>query len=148
MRRVPVDRGSRVAGRLILKQLGDGMYSDLALKHVAEPQNMGRPEDTNGIGQITSPYCHDTLTIFLNVQDGVIDEAGFGFEMIGCGASIASASYAMSLILGKTLAQASRLSGRTLVKKLRLPASREHCAVLVQDAVRAAIEDYRKHIKD
>jgi len=135
-----------VFGTLLSERQGKVMYNDLALKHVAAPQNMGPLEEPDGIGEITSPYCHDTLRIYIRVRDGLIDDAGF--EISGCGASIASASYGTSLIVGKSLAEASRLSCRTLARRLRLPISREHCAVLVQDAIRAAIEDYRKRLRD
>ncbi len=122
-------------------------YSDKVLDHYNNPRNVGSldKKDPNvGTGLVGAPECGDVmkLQIKVNPETGVIEDAKF--KTFGCGSAIASSSLATELIKGKTLDEAMELKNTVIVNELSLPPVKIHCSVLAEDAIKAAIEDYKK----
>jgi len=128
------------------KNLG---YSENLMDHYENPRNIGTldEDDPNvGTGMIGSPACGDIMRLQIKVNDkGIIEEAKF--KTYGCGAAIASSSVATEWIKGKTLEEALALKNDEIVVFLKLPPVKIHCSILAEEAIRAAIEDYRKKQK-
>ena len=123
------------------------LYSAKVMDHFMNPRNVGIMEDADGVGQVGSARCGDTMKIYLKIQDGIITRATF--ETFGCGTAIASSSMATEMIKGKTIDEALAVTNRQVVEALGgLPARKLHCSVLAEQAVRAAVRDYydRSHI--
>jgi nitrogen fixation NifU-like protein len=117
------------------------MYSELVMKHFADPQNVGVIEDADGVGKIGNPTCGDVMEMFIKVKDDRVEDVKF--RTFGCGAAIATSSIATEMIKGKLLDEAVKLSNKAVAEALGgLPAQKMHCSNLAADAVRAAIEDY------
>jgi len=120
-----------------------GPYSDKVMDHFMNPRNMGEIEDADGVGEVGNPSCGDVMKLYLKIQDDKIVDVKF--KTFGCGAAIASSSMTTELIKGKTIDEALKLSNQAVAEALgRLPPAKEHCSVLAEDALKAAIEDYRK----
>ncbi len=122
-------------------------YSDKVLDHYSNPRNVGSLDkrDPNvGTGLVGAPECGDVmkLQIKVNPETGVIEDAKF--KTFGCGSAIASSSLATELIKGKTVDEAMQLKNTVIVNELSLPPVKIHCSVLAEDAIKAAIEDYKK----
>lgn len=122
-------------------------YSDKVLDHYNNPRNVGSLDknDPNvGTGLVGAPECGDVmkLQIKVNPETGIIEDAKF--KTFGCGSAIASSSLATELIKGKTVDDALKLKNTVIVNELSLPPVKIHCSVLAEDAVKAAIEDYKK----
>ena len=122
-------------------------YSDKVIDHYNNPRNVGAlpKEDPNvGTGLVGAPECGDVmkLQIKVNEESGVIEEAKF--KTFGCGSAIASSSLATEWVKGKTLAEALAIKNTDIVKELALPPVKIHCSVLAEDAIRAAISDWKK----
>jgi len=122
-------------------------YSDKVLDHYNNPRNVGSldKKDPNvGTGLVGAPECGDVmkLQIKVNPETGIIEDAKF--KTFGCGSAIASSSLATELIKGKTLDEAMELKNTVIVNELSLPPVKIHCSVLAEDAIKAAIEDYKK----
>lgn len=122
-------------------------YSDKVLDHYNNPRNVGTLDkgDPNvGTGLVGAPECGDVmkLQIKVNPETGIIEDAKF--KTFGCGSAIASSSLATELIKGKTVDEALELRNTVIVNELSLPPVKIHCSVLAEDAVKAAIEDYKK----
>jgi nitrogen fixation NifU-like protein len=118
------------------------MYSELVMKHFADPQNVGVIEDADGVGKVGNPTCGDVMEMFIKVKDDRVEDVKF--RTFGCGAAIATSSMATEMIKGKPLDEAVQLSNKAVADALGgLPALKMHCSNLAADAVRAAIEDYR-----
>ncbi|CAL5980045.1 Iron-sulfur_cluster biosynthesis protein IscU [Hexamita inflata] len=120
-------------------------YSDLAMKHALTPKNVGKLDEestTVGTGVVGNPQCGDVMKLQLKIEGGKITEAKF--KTFGCGAAVASSSYATELVQGKTLAEAKQLSNLDISKKLSLPPVKLHCSLLAEEAIKAAIVDYEK----
>jgi nitrogen fixation protein NifU and related proteins len=120
-------------------------YSDKVIEHYENPHNVGtfdKLEDDVGTGLVGAPACGDVMRLQIKVQDGVITDARF--KTFGCGSAIASSSLATEMIKGLTLEQAEKIKNTQLVEELNLPPVKIHCSVLAEDAIKAAIEDYRK----
>src|SRR5262245_22398377 len=121
-------------------------YSDKVLDHYDNPRNVGSlpKEDPNvGTGLVGAPACGDVMKLQIRVNDeGVIEEAKF--KTFGCGSAIASSSLATEWVKGKTLDQALEIKNVDIVKELSLPPVKIHCSVLAEDAIKAAIADYKK----
>jgi len=123
------------------------MYSKKLINHLAHPHNCGGLENPDGVGLIRSPLCGDELKVYIKIKDDKVED--IRFESSGCSAAIASSSVGTTLIKGKTIAEGLRLTSRTIVEALGgLPEKKVNCSVLVQDAFRAAVEDYLKHIRE
>ena len=122
-------------------------YSDKVIDHYNNPRNVGAmpKEDPNvGTGLVGAPECGDVmkLQIKVNEESGVIEDAKF--KTFGCGSAIASSSLATEWVKGKTLAEALAIKNTDIVKELSLPPVKIHCSVLAEDAIKAAINDWKK----
>jgi len=127
-------------------------YSDKVLDHYENPRNVGTFRDEGveagevGMGLVGAPACGDVMRLEIRVKDGMIADARF--KTFGCGSAIASSSLATEMIKGMTLDQAAQIKNTQLVEELNLPPVKIHCSVLAEDAIKAAIEDYKKkHVK-
>lgn len=120
------------------------MYTEKVMDHFSNPRNMGEVEGANGVGTVGNAKCGDIMQMFIKVNDdGVIEDVGF--KTFGCGAAIATSSMATELIKGKTIDEALSLSNSAVVEALEgLPPVKLHCSVLAEEAVKAAVDDYRK----
>ena len=119
------------------------VYSDKVMDHFMHPRNMGEIEDASGVGEVGNPACGDVMRLYLKIEDGKIIDAKF--KTFGCGAAIASSSMTTELIKGKSIDEALELSNEAVSEALGgLPPAKQHCSVLAEDALRAALEDYKK----
>ncbi len=120
-------------------------YSDKVLDHYENPRNVGAFEkgDTSvGTGMVGAPACGDVMRLQIKVGDnGVIEDARF--KTYGCGSAIASSSLLTEWVKGKTLEQASEIKNSQIAEELALPPVKIHCSVLAEDAIKAAISDFR-----
>ena len=122
-------------------------YSDKVIDHYNNPRNVGSlsKEDPNvGTGLVGAPECGDVmkLQIKVNEESGVIEDAKF--KTFGCGSAIASSSLATEWVKGKTLTEALAIKNTDIVKELSLPPVKIHCSVLAEDAIKAAVTDWKK----
>ncbi len=120
-------------------------YSDKVIDHYENPRNVGtfaKEEEDVGTGLVGAPACGDVMRLQIKVKDGRIEDAKF--KTFGCGSAIASSSLATEMIKGMTLEQAAEISNTKIVEELNLPPVKIHCSVLAEDAIKAAIEDYKK----
>ena len=124
-------------------------YSDKVIDHYENPRNVGTFKaeadvDTSevGTGLVGAPACGDVTPLEIRVKDGLIADAKF--KTFGCGSAIASSSLATEMIKGMTLDQAAQIKNTQIVQELNLPPVKIHCSVLAEDAIKAAIEDYKK----
>ncbi len=121
-------------------------YSDKVIEHAENPRNVGTldKEDPNvGTGLVGAPACGDVMRLQIKVSDaGVIEDAKF--KTFGCGSAIASSSLATEWLKGRTLDEAGEIRNTDIVKELNLPPVKIHCSVLAEDAIKSAIEDFRK----
>ena len=120
-------------------------YSNQVIDHYENPRNVGvfSKDDTNiGTGMVGAPACGDVMRLQIKVQDGIITDARF--KTYGCGSAIASSSLVTEWVKGKTLDQARTISNSTIAEELALPPVKIHCSILAEDAIKAAVDDYRK----
>ncbi len=121
-------------------------YSEKVLDHYSHPRNVGSmdPNDPNvGTGLVGAPECGDVMRLQLKINDqGIIEDAKF--KTFGCGSAIASSSFATEVIKGRSIEEAYALKNTEIVKELNLPPVKIHCSVLAEDAIKAAISDYKK----
>ncbi len=118
-------------------------YSDLVRDHFGSPRNLGELAAPDGIGDVENPVCGDRTVLTIRVRDDRI--AAARFRAVGCPAAIAASSITTELLIGRTVAQALRLTNEDVSAALGgLPANKLHCSVLAEDVVRAAVEDYRQ----
>jgi nitrogen fixation NifU-like protein len=119
-------------------------YSDKVLDHYENPRNVGTLEnDSNvGTGMVGAPACGDVMRLQIKVNDGIIEEAKF--KTYGCGSAIASSSLVTEWVKGKTLEEATNITNMDIATELALPPVKIHCSVLAEDAIKAAIEDYKQ----
>jgi len=123
--------------------MAQGPYSDKVMDHFMHPRNMGEIENASGVGEVGNPACGDVMRLYLKIEDGKIIDAKF--KTFGCGAAIASSSMTTELIKGKSIDEALKLSNEAVSEALGgLPPAKQHCSVLAEDALRAALEDYKK----
>jgi nitrogen fixation NifU-like protein len=123
-------------------------YSDKVLDHYENPRNVGTfDSDSNvGTGMVGAPACGDVMKLQIKVNDdGVIEDAKF--KTYGCGSAIASSSLLTEWVKGKTLTEASLIKNTDIAEELALPPVKIHCSVLAEDAISAAIEDYKSKKK-
>ena len=120
-------------------------YSEKVMDHFANPRNVGEIPDADGVGEVGNPTCGDIMKMYLKIKDGVITDVKF--NTFGCASAIAASSLATELIKGKPLDYAMGVTNKQVVDELGgLPEHKIHCSVLAEEAIRAAIEDYRsKH---
>ena len=122
-------------------------YSDKVLDHYNNPRNVGsldKSDPSVGTGMVGAPECGDVMKLQLRVnpETGVIEDAKF--KTFGCGSAIASSSLATEWVKGRTVDQALELKNTEIVNELSLPPVKIHCSVLAEDAIKAAIADYKK----
>jgi len=119
------------------------MYNNKVLDIFKNPQNVGEMENPSAVGVAGNSSCGDIMKIFLRIENDIIVDASF--LTFGCAAAIATSSTATSMVKGKTLEQALKITNTQVVEELEgLPPQKIHCSVLAQEAIGAAIEDYRK----
>lgn len=122
-------------------------YSDKVIDHYENPRNVGsfaKDEADIGTGLVGAPACGDVMKLQIKVKDGVIEDAKF--KTFGCGSAIASSSLITEMVKGKTLDEAGAIKNLEIAEELSLPPVKIHCSVLAEDAIKAAIEDYKtKH---
>jgi nitrogen fixation NifU-like protein len=120
-------------------------YSDKVIDHYNNPRNVGalpKEDPSVGTGVVGAPECGDVMKLQIRVSpDGVIEEAKF--KTFGCGSAIASSSLATEWVKGKTLDEAAAIRNTDIVQELNLPPIKIHCSVLAEDAIRAALADYK-----
>lgn len=119
-------------------------YSDEVIDHYNNPRNVGsfeKGEKGVGTGIVGAPECGDVMKLQLKIDNGVITDAKF--KTFGCGSAIASSSLATEWVKGKTVDEAMEIKNTEIVEKLHLPPVKIHCSVLAEDAIKAAIEDYK-----
>ena len=120
-------------------------YSDKVLDHYNNPRNVGSLDKSKkdvGTGVVGAPECGDVMKLQIEVEgDRIVDAK---VKTFGCGSAIASSSLATEWVKGKTLEEASRIKNTDIVEELSLPPVKIHCSVLAEDAIKAAIEDYRR----
>ena len=121
-------------------------YTKKVMEHFRNPRNVGEIKDADGIGTVGNPSCGDIMTIYIKVKDEKIKN--IKFKTYGCVAAIASTSIATEIVKGKTLDEAYKLTREDVAKELGgLPDIKMHCSNLAADALREAINDYRKKKK-
>ena len=113
------------------------------MDHFLNPRNLGEVEDADGIGEVGEAACGDLMRLSLKIEAGRIREARF--KTFGCAAAIASSSMATELVTGRTLEEALRLTNKDVAEALGgLPPGKIHCSVLAEEAIQAALDDYRQ----
>src|SRR5271167_37743 len=122
-------------------------YSEKVLEHYNHPRNVGSMDKTSpdvGTGLVGAPECGDVMKLQIKVENGVITDAKF--KTFGCGSAIASSSLATEWVKGKTVDEALQIRNTEIVRELSLPPVKIHCSVLAEDAIKAAVADWkRKH---
>jgi nitrogen fixation NifU-like protein len=120
-------------------------YSNLVIEHYENPRNVGsldKNDPTVGTGMVGAPACGDVMKLQIKVEDGIITDAKF--KTYGCGSAIASSSLITEWVKGRTLDEAGKISNSQIAEELALPPVKIHCSILAEDAIKAAVEDYRK----
>ncbi len=118
------------------------MYNKRVMDHFQNPRNAGDMDSPDGVGTVGNPECGDVMRLYIEVQDDIITDVRF--KTFGCGAAIASSSYATEMIKGKTIEEALQYTREDISDGLGgLPAKKMHCSNLAVDALKAAVEDYR-----
>ena len=121
-------------------------YSEKVIEHYENPRNVGsldQEDDSVGTGLVGAPACGDVMRLQIRVNDaGVIEDAKF--KTFGCGSAIASSSLATEWIKGKTIDEAAGIKNSQIAEELSLPPVKIHCSVLAEDAIKSAIEDFKK----
>ena len=121
-------------------------YSNKVIDHYENPRNVGnfdKGDDTVGTGMVGAPACGDVMKLQIKVgADGRIEDARF--KTYGCGSAIASSSLVTEWVKGKTLDEAATIKNTQIAQELSLPPVKIHCSILAEDAIKAAVEDYKK----
>ena len=119
------------------------MYSEKVMDHFSNPRNVGEIENADGVGTVGNAKCGDIMRIFLKVEDGVIVDVKF--KIFGCGAAIATSSMATEMVKGKTIEEALKVTNKAVAEALDgLPPVKMHCSLLAEEALHAAIADYKE----
>jgi nitrogen fixation NifU-like protein len=119
-------------------------YSDKVIDHYENPRNVGsfeKGDDSIGTGMVGAPACGDVMKLQIKVKDGIITDARF--KTYGCGSAIASSSLVTEMVKGMTLDQAGSIKNSEIATELALPPVKIHCSILAEDAIKAAVDDYR-----
>ena len=121
---------------------GNYMYTDCVMDHFNNPRNVGEAENFNADGTVGNAKCGDIMRITMRIENGVIEDVKF--KTFGCGAAVATSSMATEMVKGKTVAEALQLTNKAVMDALEgLPPAKIHCSVLAEEAIKAAIEDYK-----
>ena len=122
------------------------MYTEQVMDHFMNPRNVGEIEDASGVGTVGNAKCGDIMRIYIKVEDNVITDVKF--KTFGCGAAIATSSKATELVKGKTLDEALQITNKMVMDSLGgLPPVKVHCSVLAEEALHAAIQDYKDRLE-
>ena len=119
-------------------------YSDKVIDHYENPRNVGsfaKDEEGIGTGMVGAPACGDVMKLQIKVEKGIITDAKF--KTYGCGSAIASSSLVTEWVKGKTLDEAGKITNSRIAEELALPPVKIHCSILAEDAIKAAVKDYR-----
>jgi nitrogen fixation NifU-like protein len=119
-------------------------YSEKVIDHYENPRNVGsfeKDDPTVGTGMVGAPACGDVMKLQIRVEDGIITDARF--KTYGCGSAIASSSLITEMVKGMSLDQASSIKNSEIAEELALPPVKIHCSILAEDAIKAAVDDYR-----
>jgi|TARA_B110000444_G_scaffold86468_1_gene81737 nitrogen fixation NifU-like protein len=119
-------------------------YSDKVLDHYENPRNVGSMDKDDqgvGTGMVGAPACGDVMKLQIKIKDDIVEDACF--KTYGCGSAIASSSLVTEWIKGKTLGEAGQIKNTDIADELALPPVKIHCSVLAEDAIKAAIDDYK-----
>jgi nitrogen fixation NifU-like protein len=121
-------------------------YSDKVLDHYENPRNVGSftDDDSIGTGMVGAPACGDVMKLQIKVENGIIRDARF--KTYGCGSAIASSSLVTEWVKGKTLDEAGTIKNSDIAQELALPPVKIHCSILAEDAIKAAIQDYKEKL--
>ena len=118
------------------------LYSDKVMDHFLKPRNLGVIENADGVGEVGNAKCGDIMKMYLKIDDDIITDVKF--EPFGCASAIASSSMATELIKGQRVEDAMQLTNKAVAEALDgLPAYKMHCSVLAEEAIQAALEDYK-----
>ena len=118
------------------------LYSEKVMDHFMHPRNVGVIEKPDGVGEVGNAKCGDIMKMYLKIEDGIIEDVKF--ETFGCASAIASSSMATELIKGKRVEEAMELTNKAVAEALDgLPDYKMHCSVLAEEAIQAALEDYK-----
>src|SRR5512145_2417577 len=121
-------------------------YSDKVIDHYENPRNVGwfdKGDDAVGTGMVGAPACGDVMKLQIRVNEqGIIEDARF--KTYGCGSAIASSSLVTEWVKGKSLDEAASIKNTEIAEELALPPVKIHCSILAEDAIKAAVEDYKK----
>ena len=118
-------------------------YSEKVMEHFANPHNVGKLDDANGVGEVGNAKCGDIMKMYLKIENDIIEDVKF--NTYGCASAIATSSMATDLIKGKPISEALKLTNKAGVEALDgLPAVKIHCSVLAEQAIKAALADYYK----
>jgi len=120
-------------------------YSAQVLDHYENPRNVGSLDKNSsdvGTGMVGAPACGDVMKLQIEVHEGIITDAKF--KTYGCGSAIASSSLVTEMLKGRTLKEAGEIKNSAIAEELALPPVKIHCSVLAEDAIKSAIEDYKK----
>ena len=126
------------------QKLNNMAYGEKVIDHYQNPRNVGtldKSKPTVGTGLVGAPECGDVMRLQIEIEDGIIRDAKF--KTFGCGSAIAASSLATEWLKGKSVEEAAKLDNMEIVEELNLPPVKIHCSVLAEDAVHAAINDYR-----
>ncbi len=119
-------------------------YSEKVIDHYENPRNVGsfdKSDPSVGTGMVGAPACGDVMKLQIKVEDGIITDAKF--KTYGCGSAIASSSLVTEWVKGRTLAEAASIKNSEIASELALPPVKIHCSILAEDAIKAAVADYR-----
>ncbi|HOV34730.1 MAG TPA: Fe-S cluster assembly scaffold protein NifU [Candidatus Dojkabacteria bacterium] len=122
-------------------------YNEKVMDHFMNPRNVGVIKNPDAVGEVGNPVCGDIMRIFLKIKDDIITD--IKFQTFGCGAAIATSSMVTEMVKGKSIEEAEKVTNMDVAKALGgLPPIKMHCSNLAQQALKSAIEDYRKHTAD
>ena len=121
-------------------------YTEQVMDHFMNPRNMGEMEDASGVGTVGNAKCGDIMRIYIKVDNNVITDVKF--KTFGCGAAIATSSKATEMVKGKTIDEALKITNKMVMEALGgLPPVKVHCSVLAEEAMHAAIQDYKERME-
>jgi nitrogen fixation protein NifU and related proteins len=126
------------------------IYSQKVLEHVRHPRNMGEIKNPDGVATVGNPVCGDIMRLFIKVKKKNKQEylQEVKFQTLGCGAAIATSSIITTMVKGKSLKQAERITNEAIAEALGgLPPAKMHCSILAADALKKAIQNYRQNHK-
>lgn len=122
---------------------GISMYSEKVMNHFMNPRNVGEIENADGVGQVGNPKCGDIMKMYLKIENDIIIDAKF--KTFGCGAAVATSSMSTELVIGKTINEALSITNKVVAEALDgLPPTKMHCSNLAEEAIKSAIEDYKR----